>query len=124
MKVILEPQVPATPKEVEYAANGDKLIVTLNGVAEEFDFTGTPDGYTADIKADVLETNPVLYAKRSNGNLTVTVIDYIKPEPVRQEIVTGVDADGNDITALEEESDFQIRLSEWKHSKTIRQITL
>lgn len=77
----------ATTFQMEHSENGDVLTVTTrilqDGVVtkegtETFDFTGTPDG-ALDIDAMELEHlpwNPILSAERTDGNLTVTLLDW------------------------------------------------
>ena len=99
--MILErhPQVPPgrPPHTFDYQVDGDVLAITHRTyrrgdpdpntgeqpvaieaeTVDTFDFTGTPDGQLdiASIETD-LPIQPILAASRTDGQLTVTVIDW------------------------------------------------
>ena len=88
MKIFMSPQV--SDKKVKYAFNGYEITVTLDGAADTFDFSEFPDG---ELEAGEIETtlsvNPVISAKRENGQLFVELLNFIKPEETEEKVQIG-----------------------------------
>lgn len=66
-------------KNFNYTFEGDKITVTYDGVADVFDFTDMPEG--AEIVffqvETILEYNPIVSAKRAEGILYVTLLNFV-----------------------------------------------
>lgn len=66
-------------KNFNYTFEGDKIIVTYNRVADVFDFTDMPEG--AEVVffqvETILEYNPIVSAKRTDGILYVTLLNFV-----------------------------------------------
>lgn len=77
MKVLFSPMFSDRSKS-EYEFNGEKIIATINGVTDEFDFSSFPDGEadTENIQT-TLPVQPIISAKRENGELYVILLNYI-----------------------------------------------
>lgn len=79
MRVYFSPIV--WDKKIEYLFEDDILTVKSDGIEEEYDFTGLPDG-----KLDVtsVETpfsfQPILEAEKENGVLFLTLLNPIKED--------------------------------------------
>ena len=80
MKILFSPQVRDDDKiwyEIEY----QKIIATINGVTDTFDFTGMPNGklqlYNSDGESMIestLDEIPILGAEKKDGVLTVEIL--------------------------------------------------
>lgn len=123
MKVIYTPQVPLTPVECDYSADGDVLTVVMDGVVETFDFTDLPDGEAENIDCGELSTNPILNAKRSEGVLTVTLSRFIKPRP-RRKMFPMEDEAGDEYFVEEDNESLEARMDAWEASKKLSFETL
>lgn len=83
--------------ELTYQFEGDKIIATLNGETDEFDFTGMPDGFAGNIITK-LPICPIISAKKEDGVLFVELLKFIKMDATEEErfpkwIEVGVNGD-------------------------------
>src|SRR5690606_33370261 len=69
-----------TDHNVAYTFNVECITATVDGITDTFDFSSLPDGEAADI-ISVLNPCPVLFARRVNGELRVTLLRGIGPRP-------------------------------------------
>lgn len=90
--------------ELTYQFEGDKIIATLNGKTDEFDFTGMPDGSVDNSSRDgdniitKLSICPIVSAKKEDGVLFVELLKFIKMDATEEErfpkwIEVGVNGD-------------------------------
>lgn len=91
MKLIISPQ--RSDYIYSYALSGDILTVTIDGVSDEFNFTGLSDGTAGEIVTS-LPVNPVICAEKINGELTVRIIAFhgenaSDEEKTEREVVSG-----------------------------------
>lgn len=71
---------------VTYSADGDKLTATLNGTeTDTFDFSGFSDGQADDIET-TLSSNPIAWAKKESGVLTVGVYNWLPDDATQEEL--------------------------------------
>ena len=77
MKIYKSPQVRLDDKRIDYSAKGDKLIVTVDGVSDTFDFTNVVGVLDMASVRTTLTFNPIQKVERKNGNIEVTTINYI-----------------------------------------------
>lgn len=61
---------------ISHIINEDILTVTIEGIEEEFDFTGMPDGALEGIEVDFLPLNPILNAIKELGVLTIDLYRF------------------------------------------------
>lgn len=61
---------------VKWKVKDDVLTITINEQTEVFDFTGLPDGVLDKIDIETLPINPIVSAKRVNGELEVTLLRF------------------------------------------------
>lgn len=66
--------------EYLYRFGDDSITVTSGSNTEIFDFSGLPDGESAEIQS-AFDPCPVLAAERANGELIVTLLRPIGPRP-------------------------------------------
>lgn len=71
-------------EKIEYQFNGEKIIATFDGQTEEFDFSDMPDGVLESVESD-LPVNPIIEAKRENGELSVVLLNFIKEDATDEE---------------------------------------
>ena len=64
-------------KRIDYSAKGDKLIVTVEGVSDTFDFTNVVGVLNMVSIRTTLTFNPIQKVERKNGTVEVTAINYI-----------------------------------------------
>jgi hypothetical protein len=81
MQVFYSPQLNLTDT-LTYEFIGEKVIANLNGETDEFDFTDFPDGEVSvggreDNITTTLPICPLIRAKKENGVLYVTLLNYI-----------------------------------------------
>ena len=77
MRIYKSPQVRMDDKRIDYSAKGDKLIVTIEGVSDTFDFTNVVGVLNMASVRTTLIFNPIQKVERKNGNIEVTTINYI-----------------------------------------------
>lgn len=77
MRIYKSPQVRMDDKRIDYSAKGDKLIVTIEGVSDTFDFTNVIGVLNMASVRTTLTFNPIQKVERKNGNIEVTTINYI-----------------------------------------------
>ena len=77
MRIYKSPQVRMDDKRIDYSAKGDKLIVTVEGVSDTFDFTNVVGVLNMVSVRTTLNFNPIQKVERKNGNIEVTTINYI-----------------------------------------------
>ena len=77
MRIYKSPQVRMDDKRIDYSAKGDKLIVTIEGVSDTFDFTNVVGVLNMVSVRTTLNFNPIQKVERKNGNIEVTTINYI-----------------------------------------------
>ncbi|MBT2656610.1 hypothetical protein J7E81_15430 [Bacillus sp. ISL-18] len=89
MRVFLSPQFNKTDK-LAYEFIGDKIIVTLNGETDEFDFTNLPNGnigggHREDAIITTLPICPIQEAFKKDGIMNVTLLNFIGENPTKEE---------------------------------------
>lgn len=83
MKIYLSPQV--NNERIIYEFDNDRVKITINGISDEFDFTGLPDGelelYDHETSENLIQTvlpiNPIISAKKKGGVLYLELINWI-----------------------------------------------
>lgn len=83
MKIIYSPQV--NNKKIKYQFIGEKVVVLLDDMVEEFDFTDMPDGMAETITPDTLPFNPIVEADRIEGVLYLRLINFIDEDASEEE---------------------------------------
>lgn len=91
IKIIETPQ--RSDYKIEHTITGDILTVTLNGITEEFDFTGMPEGRAEEITVEHLKINPVLDAEKVGDEITITLLRFYG-EDEKEEFEIGEDQMG------------------------------
>lgn len=77
MNVIYIQQVPSDHSTIVYVIEGEVITVTIGEVTDTFDFSSFPDGEVHYYEIDTaLPVQPIIHAKRENGSLTVTLLDW------------------------------------------------
>ena len=61
---------------IAHMVAGDILTVTIDGVSEEFDFTGLPEGRMTEIEPEILTINPIVTAEKIGDEITITLIRF------------------------------------------------
>lgn len=89
MRLIKTPQ--RSDVAIDYAADGDALLVRIDGVEDSFDFTGAGEGTFTDFSSGTLPFCPVLSATKDADGLTIKVINAYGPEPQQSEGETDED---------------------------------
>lgn len=86
MKILLSPQIRDANK-IWYEIEGQKITATINGVSDTFDFTDMPDGvlqFWDENENEIIKTtlydNPIISAKKENGELFVEIVFSISME--------------------------------------------
>ena len=74
IRVIETPQ--RADMKINYVVDGDILNVTIDGVTEEFDFTGLPEGRMTEIEPDELKVNPIVEAEKIGDEITIKLIRF------------------------------------------------
>lgn len=73
MEIIIELEL--TPirfdKSVDYKIDNDKLIVEIDGIKEEFDFTGFEEGIAEEIEVEYLPINPIIDVKKEGNTVFI-----------------------------------------------------
>lgn len=87
MKIFLSPIANIKNDEVGYRFDGEKVIAEFKGVEDAFDFSGFPNGvmpmfdeFGKETVKTELEINPILSAKREDGELKLELVNYIGVE--------------------------------------------
>ena len=62
--------------KVEYATEGDVLIVKIGEKEEVFDFTGLDEGIAEEIIVEELPINPVVSAKKIGETINIEVVRF------------------------------------------------
>ena len=75
IKIIEMPQRNDNMK-IECVVDGDVLIVTINGITEEFDFTGLPEGMAESISSEYLPVNPIVSAEKVGNEVVISLIRF------------------------------------------------
>jgi hypothetical protein len=70
---------------VEYQFEGEKIIATVNGKVEEFDFSAFPDGKAEEIEHEILDHEAIFKAERIDGILHVTVVKFMPIETLPED---------------------------------------
>lgn len=58
-------------KSVDYKIDNDKLIVEIDGIKEEFDFTGFEEGIAEEIEVEYLPINPIIDVKKEGNTVFI-----------------------------------------------------
>lgn len=90
MQILFSPQ--ENEERIEYTFNGEVISITINGVSENFDFTGIPNGELELFNQDgsvAIETKldpfPILSAKKEGGILYVELLNWISGDASKKE---------------------------------------
>ena len=62
--------------KAEYSINNDVLTVKIDGITENFDFTGLPEGRAEKITVASLPVNPIVSVKKIGTTVNITVIHF------------------------------------------------
>ena len=73
MEIIIELElIPIRfDKSVDYKIDNDKLIVEIDGIKEEFDFTGFEEGIAEEIEVEYLPINPIIDVKKEGNTVSI-----------------------------------------------------
>lgn len=82
MKIKFSPQ--RSDDKINYIFEGEKIIVTIEGETDAFDFSIMPDGKMVDVETK-LPLNPIASAERVNGELYVKLINFISSDATEEE---------------------------------------
>jgi hypothetical protein len=87
MKLLYSPQVGIEGRTLDYEFDGDMVHITINGHTDSFDFTGYSNDGEVDIFSieTTLPFNPLLEAKRVDGELHLTLLKYIGLDAIEEE---------------------------------------
>lgn len=99
MKVLYSPCVTIDNDEIHYNFENEKITVTWGILTDEFDFTGCPDGFLSSVET-ILPENPIIEAKRENGELYVKLLKFISSDASEEEkfpdyVEVGEESGGN-----------------------------
>ena len=86
MKILYSPQINEN-SVIEYSFIYDKVIVTLNGKTDTFDFAGMPNvelNTQEDIETE-LDINPFVRVWREKGVLHLELLNFIQPNAPHEE---------------------------------------
>ena len=61
---------------ISHTIEDEVLSVTVNGMTEEFDFTGLPEGQADEITPELLRVNPIVSAEKVGDEVTITLIRF------------------------------------------------
>lgn len=75
MRVLYSPQF-FPGQNIDYQFNGEEIIVKIDGISDNFDFTDVPNGTLEGVKT-ILPLNPIVSAKREGGVLSVELLNFI-----------------------------------------------
>lgn len=76
MKIYLSPQVSNDNEKIHYSFDKDVVIARYKGEKDTFNFSSMPNGVAEDITT-TLSLNPIISAKRENGELWVELFNLI-----------------------------------------------
>jgi hypothetical protein len=82
LKVLYSPV--RSDKFIGYSFIGEIITVDMEEGRDTFDFSGMPNGKAENITT-ILPFNPILWAERKDGVLSVELIKYIGPDATDQE---------------------------------------
>lgn len=82
MRVLLSPQ--RSDRKIEYKIEGEKVIATIDNVTDIFDFSTMPDGIMDEVET-ILDVNPIMSAKRVEGELYVELLNFIDDNATEEE---------------------------------------
>lgn len=87
MKILMSPQVPFNPTDkILYNFSKDVIRVTIKGKTDTFDFREFPDGHlSTDEIETILDINPIISAKRVDGELWIELINWIDIDSPEEE---------------------------------------
>lgn len=71
-------------EKMEYQFAGEVVTVTYAGKTDTFDFSSMPDGIVTDIDT-TLPVNPIIEAKRENGELFIKLLNFISKDAPDEE---------------------------------------
>lgn len=83
MKILLSPCF--SDKKIEYEFNGQVITASVDGVTDTFDFTDMPDGHLWNVNT-TLPINPILEAKKEDGELSVILLKYVGEDATEREL--------------------------------------
>lgn len=84
MKIYLSPQVSEDNEKIHYSFDEDIIIARYMGQRDTFNFSSMPNGVAEDI-ATTLSLNPIISAKRENGELWVELFNLIGLDATEEE---------------------------------------
>ena len=82
MRVLLSPQ--RSDRKIGYKIEGEKVIATIDNVTDIFDFSTMPDGIMDEVET-ILDVNPIVSAKRIDGELYVELLNFIVQDATEEE---------------------------------------
>lgn len=92
MKILMSPCVGNLDEKIHYIFEGEKIIVRQFGITDEFDFTLMPEGElpinyekNQTMVETILSVNPIVSAKRENGQLFLELLNIIESDATEEE---------------------------------------
>lgn len=82
MKILLSPQ--RNDKKIEYQFEGENITATIDNITDTFDFSTMPDGIMDEVET-TLDVNPIVSAKRVEGELYVELLNFIDDNATEEE---------------------------------------
>lgn len=82
MKIFLSPQV--SDRKINYQFEGENIIATIDNITDTFDFSTMPDGIMDEVET-ALDVNPIVSAKRVEGELYVELLNFIDDNATEEE---------------------------------------
>ena len=82
MKILLSPI--RADWAVEYIYGADTITAVIDEMSDTFDFSGMPNGQANDITT-TLPRNPVVFVERTDGILSVVLLNPIGPDATEEE---------------------------------------
>lgn len=84
MRILYSPIVGI--KHIDYTFNGEVIKATIDGASDTFDFSSFPDGVAEQEQVETtLPLNPIQFAKRENGVLSVSLTKAITSDASEEE---------------------------------------
>ena len=83
MKLFKSPQV--SDKTTSYKIENEVITVEFENETEVYDFSEMPEGIAEEIETEVFEFNPIISAKRENGELWIEVLNFITEDATESE---------------------------------------
>jgi hypothetical protein len=93
MQIKYSPQ--RSDETIVYSYAGDVITCTYGGATDTFDFSGLPDGEAGKVET-TLAVNPIVSAKRVNGELRIELLYFHGPDASQEVLFPNWQEVGND----------------------------